>query len=68
MSACAEFFPPSADVVWFLEVVDTAAFDEGTIDRFEVHAPDGTLVGSADGIPIAIPDDDSDGALALVFG
>jgi subtilisin-like proprotein convertase family protein len=67
MSACSAFFPPSATVAWFLEVVDTAAIDSGTIERFEVFAPDGTLVGSAD-VPLSIPDDDSDGAIALVVG
>jgi hypothetical protein len=67
MSACAEFFPPSAGAAWFLEAVDTAAVDEGTIDRFEVFGPDGALVGSAD-VPVAIPDDDPAGGVALVFG
>ena len=57
MSGCAQFFPPSAAAAWFLEVVDTAAIDEGTIQRFEVFAPDGSLVGSAD-VPVAIPDDE----------
>ena len=67
MSGCAEFFPPSASAAWFLEVVDTAAADEGTIERFEVFAPDGTLVGAAD-VPVAIPDDDPAGGVAVVFG
>ena len=67
MSGCAEFFPPSATAAWFLEAVDTAAVDEGTINRFEVFAPDGSLVGSAD-VPVPIPDDDPAGGVALVFG
>jgi subtilisin-like proprotein convertase family protein len=67
MSACASFFPPSAGAAWFLEVVDVAALDEGTIDRFELFGPDGTLVGSAAGVPIDIPDDDPGGAVALVL-
>ena len=60
MSDCAELFPPSGDVVWFLEVVDAAAVDEGTIERFEVFGPDGALVGTAD-VPVAIPDNDPAG-------
>lgn len=68
MSACAEFFPPSGDIVWFLEVVDGAAADEGTIERFEVFGPDGVLVGAAVDVPIPIPDDDPGGAVALVAG
>lgn len=64
MSACAEHFPPSAEVVWFLEAVDTAALDTGAIERFEVFAPDGTLVAAAD-TPVPIPDDDPEGAVAL---
>ncbi len=68
MSACAEFFPPSASAVWFLEVVDQVAVDSGSIDRFEVFAPDGTSVGAAAGVPIAIPDEDPAGAIATVGG
>jgi subtilisin-like proprotein convertase family protein len=67
LSACAQFFPPSAGAAWFLEVVDTAAIDSGTIERFDLFAGDGTLVGSAD-VPVAIPDDDPAGAAAIVFG
>ena len=66
LSACAEFFPPSAEAAWFLEVVDTAAVDSGTIEQFDLFAGDGTLVGSAD-VPIPIPDDDPAGAAAVIF-
>jgi subtilisin-like proprotein convertase family protein len=65
MSACADFLPPSGDQIWFLEVVDHASQDSGAIEVFEVHGPDGALLGSIDG-SIDIPDDDPGGALALV--
>jgi subtilisin-like proprotein convertase family protein len=64
MSDCADF-PPSADNLWFLEVVDNAAQDTGTIDTFNVLAPDGTVVASAGDVPKDIPDADEVGVAVI---
>jgi subtilisin-like proprotein convertase family protein len=61
---CADLLPPSGDRIWFLEVVDEAALDEGTITSFVVLDADGTELVDAGDVPVAIPDDDPSGALA----
>jgi subtilisin-like proprotein convertase family protein len=61
---CADLLPPSAEQVWFLEVVDEAAIDEGTITELVVLAADGSELAASADVPVAIPDDDPDGALA----
>jgi subtilisin-like proprotein convertase family protein len=63
LSKCASLYPPTADHRWFLEVIDTAAADTGTVDAFTVTGPDGTHESSA---PIAIPDNDPTGVALLV--
>jgi subtilisin-like proprotein convertase family protein len=63
LSACAGDAVPGT--AWFLLVVDTAAADVGTIERFDVFDAAGALVGSAD-VPVSIPDDDPEGAVAAV--
>ncbi|MDQ3294810.1 MAG: hypothetical protein M3527_10240, partial [Actinomycetota bacterium] len=67
MADCAEFFPPSAERRWFVEVVDYAAVDEGTIDAFSVSASPGVVVADADdALPVTIPDADPDGVVVLI--
>ena len=65
MSDCAEFLPPSSDRLWFLEVIDNAAEDEGTIDEFSVLAPDGTVLATAGDLPVDIPDADETGVAVI---
>lgn len=65
MSGCAELFPPSPDRVWFMQVVDGAALDEGSVTAFSILDADGNVVASSSALPVAIPDDDPAGALVL---
>ena len=66
VSACGALYPPAPDRLWFLEVVDTAAADVGTIDRFALTGPGGTSFAFTGAQPI--PDDDPGGALVLIDG
>jgi subtilisin-like proprotein convertase family protein len=66
MSDCADF-PPSAENLWFLEVIDNAAEDAGTIDGFSVLAPDGTVVATAPDLPVEIPDADEVGVAVIAL-
>jgi subtilisin-like proprotein convertase family protein len=63
LSKCASLYPPSADHRWFLDVIDTAAADTGTIDAFTITGPDGTHESSA---PVSIPDNDPNGIALLI--
>ena len=65
VSECAALWPPAPDRVWFLEVVDTAPEDVGTIEGFALNglASSATFSGSVD-----IPDADPDGAVVLHDG
>ncbi len=67
MSGCAEFYPPSPDQQWYLQVIDTAAVDEGTVDQFMLNGPDGQTFDFA-GVPVDIPDADPDGVALLLNG
>ena len=66
MSECAEHLPPSGTRRWFLEVVDNAGLDTGTIDAFSVLGPDGDVLAEADDLPVDIPDEDEEGVAVLV--
>lgn len=64
--SCTGFYPPSLQQPWVLLVVDTAALDVGSIQRFEVRGPDGQQF-IAEG-PVPIPDADPSGAVLVVSG
>ena len=57
MSDCADQYPPSDETRWFVEVIDTAAVDEGTVDSLTLNGPDGESI-EFDDLPATIPDDD----------
>ncbi|MEP1125802.1 MAG: M36 family metallopeptidase [Ilumatobacter sp.] len=65
MGQCASFYPPTADQPWFLQVIDTAVEDVGTVDQFSLTGPDGAVFEFAD-VPAEIPDDDVDGVALLL--
>jgi len=65
MSACAQFYPPAPNQEWFLQAIDTAAVDIGTIDQFTVTGADGTVFEFMD-VPIDIPDNDETGIALLL--
>lgn len=67
MSDCAGFYPPTPDQQWFVSVIDTAALDEGTIQRFSLTGPDGAVYDFGD-LPVTVPDDDVDGIALLLDG
>ena len=67
MSECAALFPPTPDQQWFLQVIDTAAEDTGTIDAFSVTGADGSVFAFTD-VPVEVPDDDVDGIALLLDG
>ena len=66
MSACADQYPPSEDTRWFLQVIDTAAVDEGTVDALTLVGPDGEIEFTD--LPATIPDDDPGGLVLLTDG
>lgn len=65
MQECAAQYPPTVDRQWFLQVIDTAARDEGTVDQFSLTGPDGALFEFGD-VPVTVPDNDQDG-VALIL-
>jgi len=65
LTECGAFYPPAPDQVWFVQAIDEAAFDEGSIDAFVLTGPDGD-VRQHGLLPAAIPDDDPTG-LAVFF-
>ncbi len=67
MSDCEDSYPPSDDTRWFVEVVDTAAIDEGTVDSLTLNGPDGESIEFTD-LPVDIPDDDEHGIVLLTDG
>jgi len=67
MSDCADEFPPSDETRWFVQVIDTAAQDEGTVDSLTLNGPDGESIEFED-LPVTIPDDDPDGVVLLTDG
>lgn len=67
MSDCAEQYPPSDETRWFVEVIDTAAVDEGTVDSLTLNGPDGESI-EFDDLPATIPDDDPQGLVLLTDG
>ena len=64
LSRCAGFYPPTANLVWFLRVVDNAGLDEGSVVGFELRGPDGVVRTTS--LPAAIPDNDPEGVLLPV--
>ena len=64
VDACADLLPPAPDRIWFVEVVDEAAIDEGSITDFAVLDATGRELAAADDLPVPIPDDDPVGAAA----
>jgi subtilisin-like proprotein convertase family protein len=67
MSDCADDYPATDSTRWFLQVIDTAAIDEGTVDSLTLNGPDGESI-EFDGLPADIPDDDPDGLVLLTDG
>jgi hypothetical protein len=67
MGACADQYPPGDDTRWFVEVVDTAAVDEGEVTELRLHGPDGDTIEFGD-LPATIPDDDPEGLLLVTDG
>ena len=64
LGACAEHYPPGAETVWALRVVDNAAQDVGQIRSFVLRGPDGQERASA--TPVAIPDADPQGVVVTI--
>ena len=67
LGECADQFPPGEENLWFLEVVDTAAEDEGTVESLTLTGPDGEEFDFGD-LPVSIPDDDEDGIVLVTDG
>lgn len=67
MAACADRYPPAPDRRWFLQVIDTAARDTGTVTAFALEGPDGTTF-RFDDVPVEVPDADDDGVALLLDG
>lgn len=67
MTECEGFYPPSAEAQWFLQVIDTAAEDTGTINQFTLNGSDGSVFDFSD-LPVDVPDDDVDGIALLLDG
>jgi subtilisin-like proprotein convertase family protein len=66
MSDCEDQYPPSDDTRWFVQVIDTAAIDEGTVDSLTLNGPDGSIEFTD--LPATIPDDDPHGLVLLTDG
>jgi hypothetical protein len=66
MAACGEEYPPSPEFQWYVQVVDTAAVDEGAVTELTLNGPDGEI--EFDGLPADIPDNDPDGVLLVTDG
>lgn len=67
LSDCADNFPPDNENLWFLQVIDTAARDSGTVDELSLTGPDGQSLDFGD-LPADIPDNDPDGVTLLTDG
>ena len=67
MSDCADQYPPSDETRWFVQVIDTAAVDEGTVESLTLNGPDGESI-DFDGLPATIPDNDPSGLVLLTDG
>ncbi len=67
LSECADQEGPDADHLWFLQVIDTADLDSGTIDSLTLTAPDGSTF-DFDDLPADIPDNDPDGVTLFTDG
>lgn len=67
LSDCADAFPPDTDNLWFLQVIDTADLDSGTIDSLTLTGPDGSTF-DFDNLPADIADNDPDGVTLFTDG
>ena len=67
LSECADQYPPTEQTRWFVEVVDTAGLDEGSVESLTLTGPDGDTI-DFDDLPVAIPDDDPQGVVLLTDG
>ena len=67
LSECADEYPPDADHLWFLQVIDTADLDSGTVDELSLTGPDGQTF-EFDNVPADIPDNDPDGLTLFTDG
>jgi subtilisin-like proprotein convertase family protein len=64
---CSALWPPAPDRIFYLEVIDSAAADTGSVDSFTVTGPDGTTL-AAEGLPLPIPDADEAGVVIAILG
>ena len=67
LSDCADQYPPDAEHLWFLQVIDTADLDSGTIDSLSLTGPDGQTF-DFDNVPADIPDNDPNGLTLFTDG
>ena len=67
LSDCADQYPPDAEHLWFLQVIDTADLDSGTVDQLSLTGPDGQTF-EFDNVPADIPDNDPDGLTLFTDG
>lgn len=67
LSECVDEYPPDAEHLWFLEVIDTADLDSGTVDSLSLTGPDGQTF-EFDNVPAEIPDNDPDGLTLFTDG
>lgn len=67
LSDCADQYPPDAEHLWFLQVIDTADLDSGTVDSLSLTGPDGQTF-AFDNVPAEIPDNDPDGLTLFTDG
>ena len=63
---CGALGEPSLDAIWVVQVTDSAALDVGRIDSFSIESSGRRFL--ADELPVPIPDNDPDGAIAFVSG
>ena len=67
LSECADQYPPDDEHLWFLQVIDTADLDSGTVDSLSLTGPDGQTF-NFDNVPAEIPDNDPDGLTLFTDG
>ncbi len=67
LSECADQYPPDAEHLWFLQVIDTADLDSGTVDSLSLTGPDGQTF-EFDNVPADIPDNDENGLTLFTDG
>lgn len=65
LGECAGAYPPTAEAPWFLEVIDDATLDRGSVESFVLVGPGGEELAFA-GVPVDVPDDDPDGVVLLL--